>query len=447
MAKPWNEYKPFMNRDYNTIWELGRMIYDQYKQDHPLEELDEVTSIQNEGIPVVARWLFKNPLIDMSKGVWIEFINQFMQHYLNRVVSNTNPYVWKTQLMYELVKYKDFIETNASKFYENINEMGSVVTNTGSSDNTSSNTSNMTSNNQSDNSSISNVENSNQSNTTGTSGNKTTNSTTGSNTNKGTNIADTLSNTESTVKNTGNNTTTSTQTLNTTNATTGESSNTSNGTTANTSTNYSRNLYSDTPQSIVNQATTGSPETMTWKYATNLTDNHGNTTDNATSENTSKDTSKSTTTNTGSNATDTTNAINTTATTKNTGTNQTNNSINMTATSTSEGTTLTSSDMTSSTTQSGTGKNTTTGSTKGTTTSNSEGTSTGSHTYTDKHEVINPYTLTKDKYEFYMKYMFKPIYQVLESLDKLFISLYVEDDRMGYLEWDSYMTITKYIRE
>lgn len=104
----------------------------------------------------------------------------------------------------------------------------------------------------------------------------------------------TTTNTDNTTDHTGNNTN------NVVNESTDNTTNNSETTENGSHTSSNRNLFSDTPQSIVNADTTGNPESISWQYATNLQDtiykdtNNKNSNISSTIENTNNSTSNTT---------------------------------------------------------------------------------------------------------------------------------------------------------
>ena len=53
--------------------------------------------------------------------VWTQFIQYFLQYYLNREISYTNSDVWRMQLVNLIKSYKQYIESNATSAWKDMN--------------------------------------------------------------------------------------------------------------------------------------------------------------------------------------------------------------------------------------------------------------------------------------------------------------------------------------
>lgn len=401
----WKDYKPYNNTCRNTLWELARMLYDQYKRDNPTDTTPERQMIGETAIPYLVRWLFTtNGIrgdIDFTRPEWVEFINQFMSEYLNREIFSIDANIFRNKLIYILHSYKDYIESNASDAYSKILTESGSIKESGTRTNTGTENANRTDSNETKNTGRENITGTSSTNITRSQDDTGTGSVTTDSLSIGSNINNNTSATNGTVKATGTSTDSGTQTNN----------------------ENSRDLFSDTPQSIVNADTVGNPDLQKWTYATNLRDINRKNTSTTSNTNTRDltDTTQSETTQNGRASTENTSNTETTdnreAHTAENGTTETNtsqasaNSTNGTYTGTS---------------QNKVDKNTT-------------------ETYNNERDGIVPFELTKEKYQFFIEFMKKPLYNVVAELDKLFISTYVEEYRMGYLEWQEYQNITSKI--
>lgn len=401
----WKDYKPFNNTCHNTLWELARMLYDQYKQDNPTDPTPERQMVGETAIPYLVRWLFTtNGMrgdIDFTRPEWVEFINQFMSEYLNREIFSVDANIFRNKLIYILHSYKDYIESNASDAYSKILSESGSIKESGTRTNTGTENANRTDSNE--------TKNSDEGSITGTSVTNTDTHTTQS----ANNIVTTGVTSED--SNTNNNTSSTNGTVKATGTSTDSGAQTNN--------ENSRDLFSDTPQSIVNADTVGNPDLQKWTYATNLRDINRKNTSTTSNTNTRDltDTTQSETTYTG---TATSKSASNTKTTFSIATD--NAADGYTDITTSQTTANTSSGTYSGTSQNKVDKNTT-------------------ETYNSERDGIVPFELTKEKYQFFIEFMKKPLYNVVSELDKLFISTYVEEYRMGYLEWQEYQNITSKI--
>lgn len=364
----WIDYEPFNNKSKNTLWELARMIVDQYLQDNPdIDPTDEKVNelIQSDGVPTLARWLFKNPnIIDTSLPEWDEFIKQFFQRFLNREVNFMTGVRFRSYLIRYMVEFKQFVEDTAQKLYSEIGVSSSTLVETS---------------NRQDTDNIISTGNRNL--------DRTENSQSETNETSDASL-DTTSKEDSTVSNKTKSdaTTVDVNSMN--------------------DTSTSRQLESELPQSIVDQATIGNPDTQTWKYGTRMTDKNDkatkNTTNNQSIDSQIDNDITSTTNGTQDNATHT--EIETDV--------SIGNDVNETTATT---------DTTSKT---GTGATTAT-----------------RQANTDLQANI-------EKYNFFIANMKQPIFKVLDEMDILFNGIYLDEsdwedaDRMGELNWNSYNGIT-----
>lgn len=351
----WINYEPFNNQCYNTLWELARMLYDQYVQDNEIRNNDEYEMIQTTAIPYFTRWLFtqdgKKHNIDFTKPEWEEFIKQFIVHFLNREIAYTNAKVFRSNLIYLINSYSDIVESTANTIYNKIISDSATITENGTRNNTRSGETSRDSNTSTENSETGNTQNE--------------------------------SSNTSTSNETGN--------QNSVNESNDNSKTNSNG--------YNRALTSDMPQSNVSASTVGNPDSITWTYASGLRDTIDK----------NDESSNST--------------INTNDTTTSERETQTKNTGNTTETRTNTGTT--------------TNKATESGNTN----------ETNNENYNNTRDSISPYELSKDKYEFFMQNMKKPIYILIEKCDKLFISEFVDSDRYGSIDWINYNNIVSKLYE
>lgn len=183
--------------------------------------------------------------------------------------------------------------------------------------------------------------------------------------------------------------------------------------TATNGTQTGRQLGSDMPQSIVNASTIGNPDLQSWEYASQLSDAHSK--------------SDSTSTRTGSND-------NTTES-------------NGSDTSTLEATETRTGTQNGSETRKDTHEYTDTGERTNTRKTSDKRTRTGSTELTENLMRLSPYELSKDKYDFFMSNMKDPIQKLVERCEKFFISTYVEESRMGFIDWKNMDAITSALYE
>lgn len=420
----WTDYKPFQNGANNTLWELGRMIADQWLVWNPTTTPEDEL-IQYEGLPVLVKWLFENTDIDMTQTVWQEFIKQFVSVYLNRETSFMNSQIFRNKLMNEVVQYKEFIENAAKQVYENMVAAGYVMTETGTENKhltqNDENTNNVTNNTVV--AGTGTVSNNDNTNTTSTSNNTGTVSNTGE------------QNTQTTGTNTGTVSDSGTGKTTTTGSSTNDVSENT-GTDLTTTTNdYDRNLMSNTPQSIVSSSTTGNPDSINWTYATELRDDikKGSKTDSGETTHTVEGSTSET------GLSETVNSNTQTLDTANTGSSLS----NVTDTQTLD----TQLETVGSVTNIGTTNTTVDNSTDTTTAANFTGTktATGEDTYSITRDGAVPILANKEKYDFFISNLKTPLNTVISNLDKLFISMYIEEERCGYLDWKAYSSLTKYI--
>lgn len=391
MPVNWKNYKPMKQCWNQTLYEICESIYEQYHFDYPFDTTDKETLIRNECLQRLTEWLFNNTsTIDFNTDVWKEFIKQFMITFLNREISYKDPYIFRMKLIQLLVTYQNFLETNASNAYSEMNKaLGSLM------ESGTKNYSDKETGNRKDVSTVNNTANTTLTTTQDTTGNtKITGNSDSTIHDEGTSLNDVTSS----------GTTTSDGTNNTTIHNTG-----------NTSENdYSRQLFSDTPQSIISKTTSGNPELRTWDYATNLTDTNGNKTGTSSNDGTNnttlhnEGTDKSTSNTTGSTTNDTTTSTNDAQTT------------------------------TSSSNLKGNQTNELTSNTSGNNTSDNVVDKVGGESYNNTKDILTPFEMSEKRYRFFIEYMKNPIYNVLDNLDILFISFYIDECRMGWIDWDEY---------
>lgn len=375
------KYKPFRNGEFNTLWELGLQLVDQYRQEYPFDNQSDEELMNTEGLPALVQWIFaengKVPPIDFSKPEWDTFIKRFTIHFLNREIAYKNAFVWRVRLMEVLVKSQFFLEEGAQPVYQLMATAAAKQTNRRTSTDNGTNT----------------------------------------RTHEGTGTEErSIKRTdilEGTAQNDKQTDTTRTTTLTT--KADSQSNDTreskDNETASGTNTQNQRDLNSDMPQSVVNQATMGNPELQTWTYASGMTDRNAKTTDESTRLNSGTQTGQSTgTSNTDSNGTDT---------------------FAGTETGTDHRT------------ESRTGNDSTTGST--TRKDSDTETRSGTQETTDEIESLTPLQTARERYNFFMEHMTEPVQALINKTENLFISGYVEEERMGFMDWASMNSLTKNI--
>lgn len=377
----WKNYKPFVNGEYNTLWELARQIVDQYRQEHPFDVQSDETLIESEGLPRLIQWLFaedgKTPPIDFQKPEWDSFIKRFMLHYLNREIGFKSALVWRVHLMKTLYQYQFFLEEAAQPLYEQIRTAEAKVSKRHTSSNSGT--------------------------STRTSEGKTLDKREATHSDKMDGSSDSSGNIQT------NGTSTTTTKSNTHATTEGNSKKTDNST--GNSSQTTRNLSSDMPQSIVNQDTIGNPDLQTWTYASGMVDSNAKTQ----SDDTRLSSESSTSEATGEDSSEVKGV--------------------------DERTTTNTSTDTKSETRTGT--DTSTGDTTKTETGSEQRSDTSEGS--EEADTASPYELTKDRFAFFMEHMQEPIQTVIMKCEPLFISMYVDENRMGFIGWQSADDLTKYI--
>lgn len=379
----WKDYTPFLNKDFNTLWELARMIVDQYKRDYPTDNTPTDELIRTHGLPYLVRWIFTTDgahyLVDFTKPEWNEFIKAFVIRFLNMETGYMDARIWRMRIMRIILEYQNYIETSAGVLFSEILEGDGNVTSTRKSKSTGSETGNST-------------ENGSES-TTGSN----TDTDNGSTTRNGTSSSNTSSSNKSEGTTSGENNGT----------TTNDSKTTDNGK------NTTRQLTSDMPQSIVNASTVGNPDLQTWTYASGMADTF-----------TKND-------NTNVNASSTTHADTDSSTTKSEGS----------ATGESSGTTTDEESHKNTRESSSTGSRTNERTGSNTVNRNSE------DEETSVNGTLSTYGLSREKYDFFAQHMKKPIYTVLDKCYKCFISEYPEEYRYGFLTWKDTNNLTSVLYE
>lgn len=366
------------------------MNHNKYKTLYELAN-DIDSDVQNEGLPRLAEWLFKSYYNkfegDIQKAIVIEFINSFIRKYLNREIFHINKEVFKSTLYYELNKYFDYLSTVQDEYKNLITAEVSLK----ETDNTDRNMMDFTRFDNTINRELN-----------STSDNTGTQTTTGEATR-----TDNLSSVT-----TGNNTNEQTNSSNSTRTDNLKSD--SKSTQTGTNGIAERSIASDYPQSNVGQ---GVDPVFNYDYASGASDRH-------TTETRDLGGTDSIT-NTGTQTNESTDTINNTTninnTTSNTGTQ--NNSVNQTREDNL--------------------------SNKVNATENNTQTSNNDKTVNDEirrirvKDSISAFDKLLKILEYLDKNPYSPIYTVIEKLNKYFISMYVDEDRDGYMNTD--IDLFKYI--
>lgn len=500
MALNWTDITPEKPYDdcyrYQTLYELADNIFKQYKYNEP-DTPD--SAIQTDALPSLVYWLFNDyykMFTEDEKYIADEFIRQFMIRFLNRCICANTADKFRSRVIYPLIANKRQLVFETTNWVA-VNDtdgiittsMTSTVTGTGQqsrnqqingskNDNgtsTSTNTVDLVSNTDSSGTAKTTVDKETSTEFTGndrkTLGTKTatTQEVESSGTdNRTLNLTDKVNGTSTTDTNNSvdNNTTVTTdETVNTTGTSTDNLDSTV------TDSNHSRQVHSIYPQSVVNASTVGNPDLTSWAYASDATDTNGGsteTTNSTTTTNNSSDTDRNGTVKTTGGTTETGKVSVTSDETKtNTGTDNLSKSSTQSTTGsvTNSGTDTT--DSTSTTTQSDTGTDAT--ETTDTTTQTNKGTditeSTHTNTSTDEQTVtgtdssttsqdttqqtstpqFSDIALLAEKFNFFDRYPVPYIYDVLDLLEKYFLSVYPDEYRDGYIDWTGYLNLTKYL--
>lgn len=245
--RTWSNPCPDIPYNYMTLYELAVSLYEQAKYNEP--DTPE-SDIQDEAIPRLTEWIFEkyygmfNTVADQA--IATEFIEQFMNKFINMEICCENPDHFRSRLYIGLRKAYPYL-TQATPEYMNLVNASVQLTRSDESTNTGSNTS----------------------------------KTTGSRNDSQTIKRDHSGTDEYTDSSTGNTTSDTTSSQDSTTTVTGGSDTTVTDNTTRTTTNThdDRTVHSDYPQSVVNAGTSGNPDVMSWTYASNSDDNHGGSTD------------------------------------------------------------------------------------------------------------------------------------------------------------------------
>lgn len=367
----WSKYKPRTAPDYLTLWEIALQMVDLYRLDYPLDKTDSEALAHGYALPALARWIFtdngKHGAIDFSKTEWQIFVSRFFMEFFNNEIAYMNPSVWRMKLMSDIARFQFVLENAAQPLYKAVLTASLTVTHTHES--STENSDSVTE--------------------------KRTSEVTGTHTDIG----------ERSSSRTGADTSTSSENTTSrqqaTSTMSGEESGTDKTSGTDSGTDSSRVLQSDTPQSIVNQATVGSPELTTWKYASGLQDTNGK----------KNSTSSRDTTTTGQRSSNS----------EDTGTAEENR--------TGESSTKRTEQLTDNSSQTNTDERSETGSNEQT----RKGT--GKTTGNDVSATVSEYTATRERYDFFMEHLQEPVQTIVNNFYPLFRSVYVDEFRMGFLDW------------
>lgn len=377
----WTNYKPFANGEYNTLWELARQIVDQYRQEYPFDVQSDETLIETEGLPRLIQWIFA----ENGKTPPIDFQKPEWDIFIKRFTLHflNREISFKNASVWR-VRLMEMLYQYQFFLEEAAQPLYKQIS-TAEAKVTKHHT------------------NSDSGTSTRTSEGKTIDKRESTHNDKMDGTSDINGNVQT-------NGTSTTTTNSTTHATTEGNSKKTDNNTGNTS-QTTRNLSSDMPQSIVNQSTVGNPDLQTWTYASGMVDSNAKTQ--------SDDTRLS----------------------SETSTSEANGTDSSEVRGVDERTTTNTSTDTKSETR--TGSDTSTGDTTktGTDSEQRNGTSEGS----EEIDTVSPYELTKDRYAFFMENMHEPVQTVINKCEPLFISMYVEEERMGFFGWKSADSLTKYI--